>query len=241
MRYEGDIYRPPSEAYSLLVQVTIGCTHNKCTFCKMFKNKKFRVRKLEEVLEDLAWARAQYRSVPRIFLCDGDAMALSNARLMPILNYIRENFPECERVSIYGRGSDIIKKTDEEMKELYDAGLTMVYVGAESGSDKVLQAVCKGETRQQIIDGVKKVEACGMKSSVTFISGLAGREGWGGSCDPDRNYDQRNGTILCWTSDIDRGSERSDGKEIEDGTFTPLTPEEVMAENAFDAGTHRCI
>ena len=115
MRYEGDIYRPPSEAYSLLVQVTIGCTHNKCTFCKMFKNKKFRVRKLEEVLEDLAWARAQYRSVPRIFLCDGDAMALSNARLMPILNYIRENFPECERVSIYGRGSDIIKKTDEEM------------------------------------------------------------------------------------------------------------------------------
>lgn len=82
MRYEGDIYRPPSEAYSLLVQVTIGCTHNKCTFCKMFKNKKFRVRKLEEVLEDLAWARAQYRSVPRIFLCDGDAMALSNARLM---------------------------------------------------------------------------------------------------------------------------------------------------------------
>ena len=178
MRYEGDIYRPPSEAYSLLVQVTIGCTHNKCTFCKMFKNKKFRVRKLEEVLEDLAWARAQYRSVPRIFLCDGDAMALSNARLMPILNYIRENFPECERVSIYGRGSDIIKKTDEEMKELYDAGLTMVYVGAESGSDKVLQAVCKGETRQQIIDGVKKVGACGMKSSVTFISGLAGREGW---------------------------------------------------------------
>lgn len=143
MRYEGDIYRPPSEAYSLLVQVTIGCTHNKCTFCKMFKNKKFRVRKLEEVLEDLAWARAQYRSVPRIFLCDGDAMALSNARLMPILNYIRENFPECERVSIYGRGSDIIKKTDEEMKELYDAGLTMVYVGAESAATRFCRLFAK--------------------------------------------------------------------------------------------------
>ena len=239
MRYEGDIYRPPSEAYSLLVQVTIGCTHNKCTFCKMFKNKKFRVRKLEEVLEDLAWARAQYRSVPRIFLCDGDAMALSNARLMPILNYIRENFPECERVSIYGRGSDIIKKTDEEMKELYDAGLTMVYVGAESGSDKVLQAVCKGETRQQIIDGVKKVEACGMKSSVTFISGLAGR--LGGSCDPDRNYDQRNGTILCWTSDIDRGAERSDGQGNRRWDIYSADSGRGYGGNAFDAGTHRCI
>ena len=78
MRYEGDIYRPPSEAYSLLVQVTIGCTHNKCTFCKMFKAKKFRVRALEEVLEDLAWARRQYRRVERMFLCDGDALALSN-------------------------------------------------------------------------------------------------------------------------------------------------------------------
>ena len=230
MRYEGDIYRPPSEAYSLLVQVTIGCTHNKCTFCKMFKNKKFRVRKLEEVLEDLAWARAQYRSVPRIFLCDGDAMALSNARLMPILNYIRENFPECERVSIYGRGSDIIKKTDEEMKELYDAGLTMVYVGAESGSDKVLQAVCKGETRQQIIDGVKKVEACGMKSSVTFISGLAGREGW-------EDHAIQTGTMISEMEPSYVGlltlivePNVPMAKEIEDGTFTPLTPEEVMAE-----------
>ncbi|MFQ7474014.1 MAG: radical SAM protein, partial [Anaerovoracaceae bacterium] len=178
MRYEGDIYRPPSEAYSLLVQVTIGCTHNKCTFCKMFKDKKFRVRKLDEILEDLAWARAKYRSVPRIFLCDGDALALSNNKLMPILDYIKENFPECERVSIYGRASDVIKKSDEEMKQLLDAGLTMVYIGAESGSDKVLKDVCKGETRQQLIDGVKKIEACGMQASVTFISGLAGKDGW---------------------------------------------------------------
>lgn len=86
MRYEGDIYRPPSEAYSLLVQVTIGCTHNKCTFCKMFKAKKFRVRCFEEVLEDLAWARRQYRRVERMFLCDGDALALSNNRLMLYLS-----------------------------------------------------------------------------------------------------------------------------------------------------------
>ena len=128
MRYEGDIYRPPSEAYSLLVQVTIGCTHNKCTFCKMFKDKKFRVRKLDEVIEDLAWARKKYRRVERIFLCDGDALALSNSKLMPILKYISDNFPECERVTIYGRATDVLKKTDEEMRELYEAGMTMVDV-----------------------------------------------------------------------------------------------------------------
>ena len=178
MRYEGDIYRPPSEAYSLLVQVTIGCTHNKCTFCKMFKDKKFRVRNLDEVFEDLAWARRRYSRVERMFLCDGDALALSNKRLMPILKYISDNFPECERVTIYGRATDVLKKTDEEMRELYEAGLTMVYIGAESGSDKVLKDICKGETRQELIDAVRKIEACGMKSSVTFISGLAGKDGW---------------------------------------------------------------
>ena len=130
MRYEGNIFRPPSEAYSLLVQVTIGCTHNKCTFCSMYKDKKFRVRDLNEVLEDLAWARATYRKVERIFLCDGDALALTNAKLLPILNFIREQFPECQRVTVYARVTDILRKTDEELKALRAAGLTMVYVGA---------------------------------------------------------------------------------------------------------------
>ena len=127
------------------------------------------------------------------------------------------------------------------MKELYDAGLTMVYVGAESGSDKVLQAVCKGETRQQIIDGVKKVEACGMKSSVTFHFRSCGKRRLGGSCDPDRNYDQRNGTILCWTSDIDRGAERSDGQGNRRWDIYSADSGRSYGGNAFDAGTHRCI
>ena len=96
---------------------------------------------------------------------------------MPILNYIRENFPECERVTAYARAEDALRKTDEELKQLYEAGLTMAYVGAESGSEKVLEDIHKGETRQQLIDGVKKIEASGMKASVTFISGLAGKAG----------------------------------------------------------------
>ena len=178
MRYEGDIYRPPSEAYSLLVQVTIGCSHNKCTFCNMYKEKQFRVRKQEEVLEDLAWAREHYRRVERIFLCDGDALCLANRKLLVILDYIRQHFPECERVTTYGRATDVLRKTDEELRELREHGIEMVYLGAESGSQKVLEKINKGETREELIEGVQRLEAAGIKTSVTFISGLAGSDDW---------------------------------------------------------------
>ena len=230
MRYEGDIYRPPSEAYSLLVQVTIGCTHNKCTFCSMFKKKKFRVRELSEVLEDLDDARRQYRRVNRIFLCDGDALALSNRRLMPILEHIRELFPECERVTIYGRATDVLNKTDEEMRQLYEAGITMVYLGAESGSDEVLRRINKGETRQQLIEGVQRIEACGMQASVTFISGLAGKEGW-------KDHAIQTGTMISemnpsyvglLTLIVDPSVPMA--REIESGRMQQLTAEEVMEE-----------
>lgn len=178
MRYEGDIYRPPSEAYSLLIQVTIGCSHNRCTFCSMFKDKRFRVRDVKEVLEDLETARKTYRRVEKIFLCDGDALCLANDKLLVILNRIRELFPECVRVSVYGSAKDVLRKTPEELQELRENGIGMIYLGAESGSQKVLDAICKGATRQQMIDAVHRIEASGIKSSVTFISGLAGKAGW---------------------------------------------------------------
>ncbi len=174
MRYEGDIYRPPSEAYSLLVQVTIGCTHNKCRFCSMFKEKKFRVRDIEEVFEDLDWAREHYSSVGRVFLCDGDALALTNRKLVPILERINELFPECERTTIYGNAKDVLHKTPEELEELRKLGVTIIYIGAESGSDKVLKDMCKGATREQLIKAVRMIEDAGIKASVTFISGLGG-------------------------------------------------------------------
>ena len=178
MRYEGDIYRPPSEAYSLLIQVTIGCSHNKCTFCSMFKDKVFRVRDVQEVLEDLESARRAYRRVERIFLCDGDALCLATSKLLVILEKIRELFPECRRVSVYGSAKDVLRKTPEELVQLRDAGIGMIYLGAESGSQKVLDAICKWVTRQEMIDAVRKIEDCGIPASVTFISGLAGKEGW---------------------------------------------------------------
>ena len=176
MRYIGDIYRPPSEAYSLLLQVTVGCSHNKCAFCNMYKAKQFRLRPMADVLEDLEWARAAHRRVERIFLCDGDALCLSNSKLLTVLDKIADLFPECERVTSYGRATDALRKTDEELQELKAHGLTMIYLGAESGSDKVLERMNKGETRQQIIDGVQKLERNGIQTSVTFISGLGGPE-----------------------------------------------------------------
>ncbi len=230
MRYEGNIFRPPSEAYSYLLQVTIGCTHNKCTFCNMYKDKKFRVRKLSEVLEDLEMARRTYRSVNRIFLCDGDALSLSNRRLLPVLDKIHELFPECERVTVYGRATDALHKSEEELKELFDAGITMVYLGAESGSDKVLADIHKGETRRQLIDGVKKIEASGMQCSVTFISGLAGKDGW-------EDHAIQTGTMITemnpsyvglLTLMVDPNVPIA--KDIASGKLKLLSPEEVMAE-----------
>jgi len=230
MRYEGNIFRPPSEAYSLLVQVTVGCTHNKCTFCSMYKDKKFHIRDQKEVLEDLAWARSHYKRVDRIFLCDGDAIALKNSKLLPILEYISENFPECERVTSYARVTDILRKTDDELRELRDAGITMLYIGAESGSDKVLEQICKGETRAQLIEGVRRVEDLGIKASVTFISGLAGKDGW-------EDHAIQTGTMISEMEPSYVGlltlmvdPDVPIAEEIRSGRLKLLSPEEVVAE-----------
>ena len=178
MRYEGDIYRPPSEAYSYILQVTIGCAHNKCTFCGSFKAKKFRMRHLDEVFEDLRMARRYYRKVGRIFLADGDALVCKNSYLLAILKEIEDLFPECERVSIYGRAKDILRKTDEELLELKAHNLAMIYMGVESGNPEILRRINKGETREEMIAAVRKSEGLGIPTSLTFLSGIGGRELW---------------------------------------------------------------
>ncbi len=230
IKYVGDVYRPPSEAYSLIVQATIGCTHNKCSFCKMFKEKRFQTRPTEDIIADFAWARKRYRSVPRIFLADANALCLKTDKLMPILTYIEETFPECERVTIYGRASDILRKTEEELAMLREHGLTMVYIGAESGSDRVLEMCHKGETRRQLIDAVKRIEKVGIKASVTFISGLAGKDGW-------EDHAIQTGTMITemnasyvslLTLLVDPQAPMYD--DIQSGRLKLLTPQEVLAE-----------
>lgn len=176
MRYEGMVYRPPSEAYSLIVQATIGCSNNSCKFCEMYKDKKFRVRKLEDVLEDFNIARRTYRYIERVFLADGDALVRRTDELLKILDHIRVTIPECKRVTSYASPQSILKtKTHDELVRLRAAGLEMVYVGLESGSDKVLGMMGKGVTPAQIVEACQKVKAAGIKVSVTAISGLGGR------------------------------------------------------------------
>lgn len=176
MQYEGRVFRPPSEAYSLIVQVTIGCSHNKCTFCDMYKEKQFRVRKLEDVKADFDDARAHYRRVDRIFLADGDALMCRPEHMAEILRYIRERFPECERVTSYGSPASILCKKQEDLNLLRELGLKMIYLGLESGSDEVLRRVNKGETADEIIRAGQMVKQAGMKLSVTCIAGLGSTE-----------------------------------------------------------------
>ena len=175
MNYEGNVYRPPSEAYSLIIQATIGCSHNTCTFCPMYAGERFRVRPFEDVFRDLQEARREYPRVERIFYADGDALCLATDKLLALLGAAYSIFPECTRVSVYGRADNIKSKTDDELRQLKDAGLGMIYLGAESGSDEVLKRVNKGETRAELIEAVQRAEAAGIPVSVTFISGLGGK------------------------------------------------------------------
>lgn len=174
MRYEGSIYRPPSEAMSLIVQVTIGCAHNKCTFCSMFKDKKFRVRDVAEVKEDLAEARRMYGYIEKIFLADGDALCLSMPKLEDIIGYINELFTETKSINIYASPKDVLAKSQQDLERLHALGVKILYIGAESGNDEILKNINKGATRDEIIEAVRKTESSGIKASVTFIQGLGG-------------------------------------------------------------------
>lgn len=176
MRYEGDVYRPPSEANSLIIQLTIGCARNTCTFCAMYKRKNFRVRKLEEVIADLEDVKANYPYVvDRIFLADGDALIVKTEDIITILDKIYELFPMCERVTMYGCAKDVLMKTHEELVALKNHGLEMIYIGAESGSEDILIDIKKGITAAETTEACSRLKAAGLKVSMTLITGIGGR------------------------------------------------------------------
>ena len=177
MDYEGIVYRPPSEARSLIIQVTIGCAHNTCTFCNMYKAKKFRVRNMLEILSDLEEAsRSRYAGyIEKAFLADGDALVMKTEELLTILSAVRRLFPQVTRVASYGTAQDILRKTEEELKQLKEAGLGIVYMGAETGDNEILKYINKGVTAEEVIAAGQKLKRCGIQTSVTLISGLGGR------------------------------------------------------------------
>lgn len=175
MKYEGDIIRPPSEASSLLLQVTVGCSHNKCSFCPAYKEKKFRIKSYDEILEDILEA-GRWRSIDRVFLCDGDALIIPQERLIRILGLIRTHIKGVKRVGTYANAKSILRKTIDELVALRELGLGIVYLGIESGNDELLKKINKGVTAAQMIQAGRRIKEAGIALSVTVILGLGGIE-----------------------------------------------------------------
>lgn len=230
MRYYGSVYRPPSEAYSLIVQVTYGCSHNTCAFCGMYKEKRFALRPLAEVLEDFHLARQYYRNVGRIFLADGDALIRKVSDLVTILDTIRELFPECERVSSYASPTSLQIRTDEELQLLRDKGLTLLYMGLESGCDDVLKLMRKGHTSAEIVECGQKVKRNGIGLSVTAITGLGGPELMEAhAVDTAKALNAMNPEYVgILTLVVEDGTPLQDW--VREGKFHLLTPAQVLQE-----------
>jgi len=174
--YVEPVFRPPSEAKSLILPVTNGCSWNKCTFCEMYTQpqKKFRARKPEDVRKDIDNAARSLGGVKRVFLADGDAMVLPTRRLVEILGELNAAFPELQRVSSYCLPRNLAKKTVDELKQLKEAGLKILYIGMESGDDEVLQRINKGETWESTRSALLKIREAGLTSSVMVLNGLGG-------------------------------------------------------------------
>ena len=175
MDYEGLIIRPPSEAYSLLLQVTVGCSHNKCTFCGAYRQKKFKIKSLDQIKKDLHEA-SSYENVDRVFLCDGDALIIPQPRLEEILKLINTNLPNINRIGTYANAKSILRKSVDELKKLRDLGLNIIYLGVETGNVELLQKIHKGVIYEQMVEAGRRVKKAGIILSVTVLLGLGGIE-----------------------------------------------------------------
>jgi len=176
MHYEGNCIRPPSEAFSILLQVTVGCSHNKCTFCGTYKDKRFRIKDDSMILGDILFASKYMKRQDRVFLMDGDALIIPQKRLMWILDRIKEHLPWVRRVGAYANAKSIKMKTPEQLKDLKKNGLGILYLGVETGDEELLKKIRKGSSPQHLINMGRKVREAGIKLSVTVLLGIAGRE-----------------------------------------------------------------
>jgi len=175
MKYEGMIYRPPSEADSLILQIAVGCSYNKCTFCHSFQGKKFRVKSFDEIREDIDEA-ALYGQISRIFLADGDALAVSHEDMVKILEYLKLKIKGLKRVGVYANATDVLNKDPGELLELKELGLGIIYLGLESGNTEVLKRIRKNATVEQMIHAARLVKQSGILLSLTVLLGVGGVE-----------------------------------------------------------------
>jgi len=177
IEYDQPLYRPPSEAGSLIFQATLGCSHNKCAFCVAYQSKKFRVRPWEDLKAEIEYAGKRVPGTRRIFLADGDAMVLSAPKLIRIAEMCYETFPALERISVYASPQNILHKKDDDLEKVRQSGISMVYYGVESGDDAVLRRIQKGATAKDLIEAGTRIRKAGFVLSSTVILGLAGPEG----------------------------------------------------------------
>jgi len=196
MHYEGICIRPPSEATSILLQATVGCSHNKCTFCGTYKDKRFRIKENEIILSDILFASRYMKDQSRLFIMDGDALIIPFPRLRWIFEQINKHLPWVNRIGIYANTKGIHLKKEEELVELKRMGLGIIYMGIETGDDQTLVAIRKGANAQKMIDMGRKAMAAGIKLSVTVLLGIAGKR------DPLSTQEKPARCSLRWTLTI---------------------------------------
>lgn len=226
----GPVFRPPSEANSYILRVTLGCSHNQCSFCSMYKGVVFYKRSMAEIFHLIEQTAAHYPEIQRIFLADGNALCLDTEDLVTILKKLREVFPKLQRVTAYGAPQDILRKSVDELAQLKEHGLAMIYLGLESGSDMILEKVRKGVTSAEMIEAAEKVRAVNMKLSVMIILGLGGQEhteehiiGTAKTASAmSPNY------LSALSLMIHPGTELR--RQAENGEFTPLSPYQMVSE-----------
>ena len=230
MEYEGMVIRPPSEAFSILLQVTVGCSHNKCTFCGTYKEKRFRIKSEERILKDILFAAAYCRRQDRVFLMDGDALIIPQKKLVWILEKIREHLPWVKRIGLYANAKSIKMKSDDELRQLKALGLGIVYLGVETGHPELLKKICKGTSRENLVRQGQRIKEAGIKLSVTVLLGIAGKEmslehaRATGSLltEMDPNFVGALTVMVLPNTDL--------GREQAEGRFELLTVEELLLE-----------
>ena len=228
--YEGSIYRPPSEARSIILQATVGCAHNRCTFCASYKAKRFRIKDRAVVESDLRKAARLYRGVKRLFVADGDALILPMKQWRWLLPAIREHLPWVERVGVYATGRSVRKKSDEDLRWLRENGLAIAYLGVESGDDETLRYVKKDSTADQLIEAGRRLKEAGILLSVTVLLGVAppgrslehARETGRVLTAMDPDYTGALSVIACEDTEL--------GERAAEGLHPIPTPEEYLRE-----------
>ena len=244
MIYEDPLYRPPSEAKSLILQITVGCSYNRCTFCGMYKEKTFRIRTEEEINRHIESAAAFLPNASRIFLADGNVLCLPAARLLILIEQIRDRFPRLQRLSLYASPQDLLRKKPEELQLLKNAGLDLIYLGAESGSENILTNVRKGASRDEIIRSCRMIGDAGIGLSITLISGLGGKALWKehaadsaslmNAVQPDY--------LSLLTLMVVPGTPLH--RDLSEGSFEPLSPQNILEEFRLFVGAlelNHCI